>query len=492
MNTANPLPTPTDTNPSAAQGDLPSSNLDLTSANSGAVGGCWGATNILASTSTTAFGSGSTAHMTLPSSWVNGGNCAYGSLGSNSAGGNTDTPALNAARPVMPPVRPTRPTSTPAYVSCGLIVSSGNDENGSTNYSIAGPLLQRPARAPDADGHPVEQQRPARGHRHVSPVAPTGGAARTGHPTPAPTVTSRTVPATSTRSAHRASYIGTIAGHGRARGQLDGHHLGQHLRLHRGRVDHRRAQPLHADRGPADRYLPGAARPGPGRLQPLHRRVEHLPAARQRSQRRLPDGARAGTWARSSRPLRINVEGVMVVKTSTTAYPDGGYSQAGDQITYSYAVTNNGPGHADQHHGQRQQDPECRHHLPELVPGRRRVGDLHRHLHGDPGRRRRRIGDQHRHRQRHAPSNETVTSAPSSVTVYASDADSSLSLTKSTTSTGYGAAGDTIPYSYLVTNTGTTTLTEHRGRRQPRRRGELPELHRSPPAPRRPAPAPTR
>ena len=32
MNTANPLPTPTDTNPSASQGDLASSNLDLTSA----------------------------------------------------------------------------------------------------------------------------------------------------------------------------------------------------------------------------------------------------------------------------------------------------------------------------------------------------------------------------------------------------------------------------------------------------------------------------
>ena len=56
MNTANPLPTPTDTNPSAAQGDLPSSNLDLTSANNGAVGGCWGAVNILASTSTSTFG----------------------------------------------------------------------------------------------------------------------------------------------------------------------------------------------------------------------------------------------------------------------------------------------------------------------------------------------------------------------------------------------------------------------------------------------------
>ncbi len=36
---------------------------------------------------------------------------------------------------------------------------------------------------------------------------------------------------------------------------------------------------------------------------------------------------------------------------------------------------------------------------------------------------------------------------------------SSISLTKSTTSTGYSGAGQTIPYSYLVTNSGATTLT---------------------------------
>ena len=53
-----------------------------------------------------------------------------------------------------------------------------------------------------------------------------------------------------------------------------------------------------------------------------------------------------------------------------------------------------------------------------------------------------------------------VTSAPSSVTVLANLANSSINLTKSTTSTGYGAAGQTIPYSYLVTNSGTTTLTD--------------------------------
>ena len=96
--------------------------------------------------------------MTLPSTWVNGGDCAYGSLGSNSAGGNTDTPALSgptgdAACP------PSQADVNAGFVNCGIILSSGNDENGSTNYSSHGPLLQRPARAPDADGHAVGRRR---------------------------------------------------------------------------------------------------------------------------------------------------------------------------------------------------------------------------------------------------------------------------------------------------------------------------------------------
>ena len=52
-----------------------------------------------------------------------------------------------------------------------------------------------------------------------------------------------------------------------------------------------------------------------------------------------------------------------------------------------------------------------------------------------------------------------MTSPTSSVIVPASGAVSALSLADSTTSTGYGAAGDTISYNYLVTNTGTTTLS---------------------------------
>jgi uncharacterized repeat protein (TIGR01451 family) len=56
------------------------------------------------------------------------------------------------------------------------------------------------------------------------------------------------------------------------------------------------------------------------------------------------------------------------------------------------------------------------------------------------------------------PQGDTLISNSSSVTVNASGATSSISLMKSTTSSGYSAAGNTIPYSYLVTNTGTTTL----------------------------------
>ncbi len=56
-------------------------------------------------------------------------------------------------------------------------------------------------------------------------------------------------------------------------------------------------------------------------------------------------------------------------------------------------------------------------------------------------------------------SDVALTSPASSVTVPASDAVSALSLADTTTSTGYGTAGDTISYNYLVTNTGTTTLS---------------------------------
>ena len=53
----------------------------------------------------------------------------------------------------------------------------------------------------------------------------------------------------------------------------------------------------------------------------------------------------------------------------------------------------------------------------------------------------------------------TVTSNMSAATVAASNATTSALVVKSTTTSGYSAAGDQIAYNYLVTNSGTTTLT---------------------------------
>jgi hypothetical protein len=117
-NTANPLPTPIDNNPSASQGDLASSNLELNS-------GCYGATEVLGSYHYSAIGA--SFKLTVPSPWVNGGSCSYGGLGSNSAGGNTD--GTNANCP------PSQADVNEGYVGCSIVISSGNDSNASVNYS---------------------------------------------------------------------------------------------------------------------------------------------------------------------------------------------------------------------------------------------------------------------------------------------------------------------------------------------------------------------
>ena len=132
VNTANPLPSPTDTNRGASQDDLPSSNLELGK-------GCYGRVNILASYSYTSVRHA--AKLTVPSPWVNGGDCSYGGVGSNSAGGNTDT--TNATCP------PSQADVNEGYVSCSITASSGNDENGQANYSTMDLFF---------NGQPVPQQ----------------------------------------------------------------------------------------------------------------------------------------------------------------------------------------------------------------------------------------------------------------------------------------------------------------------------------------------
>ena len=110
MNTANPLPTPTDTNPSAAQGDLPSSNLDLDQRHQRLRWAAATGRRQHPGLDQHHRPSGrSTASMTLPSTWVNGGDCAYGSLGSQLGRWEHRHAGLNGPTgdATCPPTRPT-------------------------------------------------------------------------------------------------------------------------------------------------------------------------------------------------------------------------------------------------------------------------------------------------------------------------------------------------------------------------------------------------
>ena len=188
-----------------------------------------------------------------------------------------------------------------------------------------------------------------------------------GAPNADPTVTSRTMPSDFYPVGAPSVLHRHLAGDGRAGRRLDGHHPGQRLRLHRGGVEHRRAQPLHPDRGPADRV--------PSRCHRDWPRVPTTSTSTSPTPRRCPATVpttptrrhRARTWAPSSRRPRSTSTGVMVVKTSTTNYADGGYGKAGDQHRLQLRRDQHGPGHADQHHRQRQHDAERGHHLPGIV-----------------------------------------------------------------------------------------------------------------------------
>ena len=188
VNTANPLPTPTDSNPSASQGDLASSNLFLNS------GGCYGSLNLFTTYSYSNFGSGTS--LTTPTPWVNGGDCKYGSLGDNEAGGNTDSFAT---------CPPTQSDVNAGLVSCTIIASSGNDYNGSINYSSRRPLLHRAAGSPAIDRLAFDLGDHGRSKRVGDRWHQLVGLVPTALPTPGPTATIRTGPAASTRSMHPAS-----------------------------------------------------------------------------------------------------------------------------------------------------------------------------------------------------------------------------------------------------------------------------------------------
>jgi len=459
INTANPLPTPTDSNPSAADGDLPSSNLDLTSANTGSKGGCWGAVNIFASTSTTTFVSSSA--MTMPSSWVNGGDCTYGGLGSNSAGGNTDTTALNgptgdASCP------PTQADVNAGLVSCSITASSGNDENGSTNYSTmqlffnGQPVPQTPtASLSQAAAQPGDTVTVNGGTNWwgANDGAPNSGPygdfqndSSDFYPVSAPSVYIGTSRATavpvvdSTVTINQDSYACTGAESTTVGPNPCALTVGQ----------------------PTGTFqVPAGLAPGSYNVYIDESNTTPLPGNGPSDAYQTARGTSLGTVQSTS---QLDVEGVMVLKTSTTNYTDGGYSKAGDQIDYNSALTNQGPDTLSNVTVNDNKIPTADIVCPD---GSTLAGNTSENCTGvytvtqadvDNG-----SVSNTAYVTATSISGESLTSASSSVTVLASDATSTLSITKTATTGysdgGYKEAGDVINYQYVVTNTGTTTLS---------------------------------
>ena len=287
-NSANPLPTPTDSNPSANQGDLASSNLDLGDGTAG-TGGCYGDAVIDISSGEESGSFGTTAKLTWPSPWVNGGDCPYGSLGSNSAGGNTDT--TNASCP------PSQADVNEGYVDCTdhRVNRQRRHADRGVQQLDHGRLLQRAAGSPAVDGDPVQWRGVTRRHRQRHQRHQLVGQLRrrAQHRSLRRRPGRQHVPGERTRCLHR-----HLPGHRGPGDQFDGDHRCQLVCLHRcrGHADvgdqpRSRPQSVHDDRRAAVGQLPGAGRTGLGCLQRLHRRVQHHAPTRQRTQRLLSDGS---------------------------------------------------------------------------------------------------------------------------------------------------------------------------------------------------------
>ncbi len=434
VNTANPLPSPTDTNPSAAQGDLASSNLELAK-------GCYGGVNILASTSTTSFGT--TSKLTVPSPWVNGGDCSYGTLGSNSAGGNTDT--TNATCP------PSQADVNEGYVDCSITASSGNDENGSVNYSTMDLFF---------NGQPVPQSPTATLSTSSAPAGGTvtvtggsnwwgssGGAPNSGpygdsqagdfYQVNAPSVsvgTSRgsAVPVASSTVAIPANkYVCTGA---------ESTTVGPNPCT------------MTAGQPTGSITLPGLA-PGSYNLYIDESNTTPLPGNGPNDTYQTARGTNLGT-AEATDP--ITVPSPLSLTESTTS---SGYGAAGDTVALQYLLTNNsstatltGVGVTDT----LGVTVTCL--SSSLAPGASETctgtytatqADV------DTGS----INDEATAVGTDGYGSANDDTATSSVTVPASAATEALTVAASTTAPYFTAAGQSIPYSYLVTNNGTETLS---------------------------------
>ena len=381
---------------------------------------------------------------------------------------------------------PTQADVNAGLMNCGVILSSGNDENGSTNYSSLDifyngqPVPQTPTAALSSGtvlaGDTVTVTGGSNwwgardGAPNSGPYGDFQNDAANFYPVSAPQVLIGTSRATAVPVVNSTVTIGADS---YACTGAESTTVGPNPCT------------LTVGQPTGTFQVPSGLSPGAYNIYIDESNTTPLPGNGPNDAYQTARGTSLGT-AQSVTP--IDVEGVAVVKTSTTS----AYGAAGDVLTYNYAVTNNGPDTLSNVTVNDNLIPSAGISCPSTTL----AGGATENCTGtytatqadvDHG-----SVTNTATVSATTPSNEVVTSGPSSATVYATNATSTLSLTKSTTSTGYGKAGRHHSVQLPGDQHRHDDDDEHRGDRQPGRHRSAARARPSPREHRRPAPAATR
>ena len=166
-------------------------------------------------------------------------------------------------------------------------------------------------------------------------------------------------------------------------------------------------------------------------------------------------------WRQSRRRRRWGVTQTPALSIVKTADPTT-VTAAGDTVDYSFVVTNTGnvtvTGITVTDTFTAPAGPELTVTCPDTTLALGRVDDVHRQLHGDPG-----GCGQRQHRQQCGCGWSRPERGAGGVRAVDGDGGvtqtPALSIVKTADPTTVTAAGDTVDYSFVVTNTGNVTVT---------------------------------